>query len=101
RLARQVSDSGWSESLTRQCLARLSNSSDSFSDESTPAALRARRAERLVLALDRLVSGLGRAPEFLVLNPLLYRLFDEPRSWPDCRPNEYAPGTCRQNLEHD
>ena len=80
----------WSEELTRKCLALLAGTSEAFRDKKIPAPLHARRAERLVLALDRLVTGLGNAAADPSLSRALHRLFDDTQSLPDFDPNQFA-----------
>jgi hypothetical protein len=61
-----------------------------FGETRIPAALHARRAERLVLGLDRVVTGLGSAAADLALNSALDRLLDAAQSLPDFNPNQFA-----------
>ena len=61
-----------------------------FGETRIPAPLHARRAERLVLGLDRLVSGLGSVAADPGLNRALERLFDAAQSLPDFDPNQFA-----------
>ena len=90
QFAKAVADFRWSEELTRKCLALLAKTDEAFGDTKVPTPMQARRAERLVLALDRLTIGLGatRAPAKLGQN--LDRLFDDVQSLPDFDPPQFA-----------
>jgi hypothetical protein len=76
--------------MTGECLKRLANLAADFSDEKIPQSLQARRAERLVLALDRLVAAL---PEYKNNEPTqssLNELFKLAQSVPDFDPKHFA-----------
>ncbi|HYT61688.1 MAG TPA: multiheme c-type cytochrome [Haliangiales bacterium] len=90
RFAKEVAALRWSEERTRRCLALLANRQAAFSDRKIPIPLHARRAERLVLALDRLVTGLGDSSGDPTLNRALDRLFDDAQSLPEFDPNQFA-----------
>jgi hypothetical protein len=90
QFAKLAADSSWSVALTRQCLVRLIETADSFKAESIPVSIRARRAERLVLALDRLVMGLADTTSIAGLNPNLSNLFNDVQSLPDFDPQRFA-----------
>lgn len=73
----------WSDELTHKTLSALAGTRDAFQDGSISQNLQARRAERLVLALDRLVAAL---PEFKKNEPAqsaLNQLFKLAQSAPD------------------
>src|ERR1051325_5997915 len=89
QVAHDVAKLDWNTSLTRKCLARLSDSSADFSDKSIHVSIHARRAERLVLALDRLTLALPAAKNDAV-NAALNRLFADAQSVPDFDPNQFA-----------
>ena len=90
QFAKQVSEFRWSDELARNCLASLAGTGEAFRETRIPTILHARRAERLVLALDRLVSGLGVAASDPALNRAVDRLFDAVQSLPDFDPNQFA-----------
>jgi hypothetical protein len=56
-LAKTISGQNWSDARTRVTLAALAGSSDSFRDGNVAQAEQAARAQRLVLALDRLLKA--------------------------------------------
>ena len=90
QFAKQMSEIRWSEELTRKCLASLADTGEAFGDTRICTQLHARRAERLVLALDRLVMGLGNAAADPALSRALDRLFDAAQALPDFDPNQFA-----------
>ena len=90
QFAKEVVELHWTEELTRKCLALLAGTSEAFRDKKIPVPLQARRAEGLVLALDRLVTGLGSAAADPSLSRALDRLFDDTQSLPDFDPNRFA-----------
>ena len=90
QFAKGVSEFRWSEELTRKCLSLLAGTGGAFGETRIPAPLHARRAERLVLGLDRLVTGLGNAAADPALSRALDRLFDAAQSLPDFDPNKFA-----------
>jgi hypothetical protein len=90
QLARERSESVWSEQMTRDCLARLANLAPAFPDDNIRPSLQARRAERLVLALDRLVAAL---PDLKTNGPVqsaLTHLFKLAQSVPDFDAKQFA-----------
>ena len=89
-LAKRVSESRWSEELTRKCLTAIAGTGGAFDETRIPTPLHARRAERLVLALDRLVTGLGNTAADPALSRALDRLFDAAQSLPDFAPSQFA-----------
>jgi hypothetical protein len=56
-LARQVSSGGWTEADSLKILKKLSKTAPEFENRTIAREVQARRAERLVLALDRLTCG--------------------------------------------
>jgi len=90
QLAKRVSEFRWSEELTQKCLASLAGTSEAFGETRIATPLQARRAERLVLALDRLVTSLGGSTSDPALNRALDRLFDGAQSLPDFDPKQFA-----------
>jgi cytochrome c554/c'-like protein len=90
QLAKAIAVISWSDELTRKCLALLAKTDDSFGDPKVPRPIQARRAERLVLALDRLTTGLGAATAPAKLGQSLDRLFDDVQSLPDFDPPQFA-----------
>ena len=79
----------WSHALTRQALQRLAATHTEFADANIPRAQQARRAERLVLALDRLTAPLEKAA-LAKLEPDLKELFTLAQSLPDFAPEKFA-----------
>lgn len=90
KLAREAAEVVWSEHLTREILGSLADASDAFTDTSIPQPIQARRAERLVLALDRLSRGLNNAATDSAVNQSLNKLFADAQSLPDFDPEEFA-----------
>lgn len=89
-LAREDAELVWTDEMTRLALNALAGTSAAFQDPAVPQPQQARRAERLVLALDRLVAAL---PEFKHNEPLqagLNELFKLAQSAPDFDPNQFA-----------
>ncbi|HEV2692482.1 MAG TPA: multiheme c-type cytochrome [Verrucomicrobiae bacterium] len=76
----------WSDQLTQDCLTRLANTSASFPDSKIPQPVQARRAERLVLALDRLLAAQNNHKADAELN----QLFKLAQSVPDFDPAQFA-----------
>ena len=76
----------WSPELSSKILQVLAGTHAEFRTESTPLLTQARRAERLVLALDRLVTSLDRSSLAVELNPL----FDLAQSIPDFNAGKFA-----------
>ncbi len=88
-LARRAAELEWSHALTRQALQRLAATHTEFADANIPRAQQARRAERLVLALDRLTAPLEKAA-LAKLEPDLKELFTLAQSLPDFAPEKFA-----------
>ena len=75
--------------LTRRFLSQLASTSPDFKDKSVSPEIQARRAERLVLALDRLAIGANIATNTAV-NQSLNKLFADAQSLPDFNPDQFA-----------
>ena len=88
-LARRAAELEWSHDLTRQALQRLAKTHTEFADAKIPRLQQARRAERLVLALDRLTAPLDK-PALAKLEPDLKELFALAQSLPDFAPEKFA-----------
>ncbi|MDW8344189.1 MAG: multiheme c-type cytochrome [Verrucomicrobiae bacterium] len=86
-IARRVAAESWSDAHTANVLDRLLQTADQFEQPTAPRDVLARRAERLVLALDRLSGG---QPW-----PELERLFRQAQSRPDFVPEMFG-ATLRQ-----
>ena len=89
-LARKKADAVWSEPMTRDCLTRLTGLASSFSGDPIRRSLQARRAERLVLALDRLVAALPELKNNAPVQTALNQLFKLAQSVPDFDPKPFA-----------
>ena len=90
QVARDFATTDWSDTKTSKILSAFANSNESFRDTAVSQNLQARRAERLVLALDRLVASL---PEYKNNEPMqssLNQLFKLAQSIPDFDPKEFA-----------
>ncbi|HEX4265835.1 MAG TPA: multiheme c-type cytochrome [Verrucomicrobiae bacterium] len=74
----------------KQTVQQLSASSTAFEDKMIPVPLQARRAERLTLALDRLVIMLPGVTTNSAVNQSLNKLFADAQSLPDFDPNQFA-----------
>jgi Zn-finger protein len=90
QIARQTAATVWDQSITRSALRKLASTSEAFTDKSVSNAIQARRAERLVLALDRLVAGLNELSSNSEVNRTLNHLFADSQSLPDFDPNRFA-----------
>ena len=86
KLAREKTEVVWSEQMTHACLIRLASLSKYFSVPETPQLIQARRAERLVLALDRLLAAENNHKADAELN----QLFKLAQSIPDFNPKSFA-----------
>jgi len=89
QLAQHIAGLEWSDALTRKCLRILASGSDAFRETSIPRPIQARRAERLVLALDRLTRDL-RTTKTGSVDEALDSLFEDVQSLPDFSPTEFA-----------
>jgi hypothetical protein len=86
KLAQEKSEAAWTEQMTGDCLNRLAKLAPNFLDEKIPRPLQARRAERLVLALDRLTAAENNHKADAELNGL----FKLAQSRPDFDPKQFA-----------
>ncbi len=88
-VAQKIATMPWNQELTRKSLARLSRTSADFRDGKVSSTTHARRAERLVLGLDRLAVFIDdkQAKE---LNNRIDRLFKLVQSIPDFEPAAFA-----------
>ncbi len=90
RSALRYATMNWTDEMTHKMLLAAANTSESFRDSSVSQNLHARRAERLVLALDRLVTA---RPELKSNQPVqsgLNRLFQLAQSIPDFEAKPFA-----------
>jgi hypothetical protein len=78
----------WSPALTRKLLDRFAQAGPDFVAADNPAP--ARRAERLVLALDRLVAALPELRQNLRAQSALDQCFKLAQSIPDFDPKSFA-----------
>jgi hypothetical protein len=90
QFARQAAVAPWSDAATRKCLNLLAGTAAEFRTASPSRAAQARRAERLVLALDRLVNGLNDDTTAKRLDAPLAQLFKDSQSLPDFDPPSFA-----------
>ena len=93
KLARVVASLNWTDSLTRECLNKMSDLECRLEFRATnwpSLQLRARFAERLVLALDRLTLALPDAKAADQLRAPLKKLFADVQSLPDFSPATFA-----------
>ena len=88
-VAKRVDEMNWSADLTRRCLATLSKTGGDFKNKNIAQKIHARRAERLVLGLDRLSTRLEGTPN-QSLNAAVNRLFKLVQSVPDFEPEAFA-----------
>ncbi len=85
-LAKQAAKANWSGELSLKLLRQLAATHAEFREQVQPQLVQARRAERLVLALDRLVTSLDRKG----LDAELNALFKLAQSVPDFEPARFA-----------
>jgi len=89
-LAQKLADTPWSPEATRALLKQLASAQADFRDAKVGSTWQARRAERLVLALDRLVASLPAAERPRAGGAPLDRLFQLAQSVPDFAPGDFA-----------
>ena len=87
--ARIASGMKWSVELTQKVLVSLASTSGDFSAKDSGQSIQARRAERLVLGLDRLVLALD-SKQKLAVDSELNELFSLVQSLPDFDPTKFA-----------
>jgi hypothetical protein len=80
----------WTDDMTRKMLLAAANTSESFRERSVSQNLQARRAERLVLALDRLVAALPELKNNARAQSSLNQLFKLAQSIPDFDQTNFA-----------
>ncbi len=90
QVAKSAASLDWSDDLTKKYLSALANDGAGFRDSSVSQALQARRAERLVLALDRLVAALPELKNNEPVQSTLNQLFTLAQSIPDFDPKPFA-----------
>jgi hypothetical protein len=88
-LARKMSEKEWSPQLTAKILDSLAETSGDFKSKNISQAIQARRAERLVLGLDRLVEASDQKLKS-ALDADLQKLFSLVQSLPDFDPAKFA-----------
>ena len=101
-LARQASAVSWDDHRTKAMLQALEATASEFIVSPTVTSeLLFRRAQRLVLALDRLSRPLGQAT-ISTRNPALVALFEDVRVRPDFQPAKFATdlASFRTTAEH-
>jgi hypothetical protein len=89
-LAKEAAEFSWTPATTKRCLTLLLESRNAFASRTVPVPLQARRAERLVLALDRLMLGLVSKTASPPANAELDALFEDVQSLPDFDPEKFA-----------
>jgi hypothetical protein len=89
KLARAADTVAWTDIHTKKCLVILAGSSKEFGNPDYQL-LEARRAERLVLALDRLVAALPELKNNAPVQTALNQLFQLAQSIPDFDPKRFA-----------
>jgi hypothetical protein len=87
-IARRASEMNWNQGMTQQYLAQLTRTGKEFLDPGISQKIRARRAERLVLGLDRLVVAQDKPAKDL--DAAVSRLFKRVQSIPDFEPEAFA-----------
>jgi predicted CXXCH cytochrome family protein len=88
--ARRAAGISWTPALTMTLVRKLAASHSAFLEKDTPQPVQARRAERLVLALDRLLSSMPAKERPEAAGAPLDRLFQLAQSVPDFAPGEFA-----------
>jgi hypothetical protein len=89
-LAQAAASQPWSDDLSRLALQRLAGAAGDFSNPSAAGELPARRAERLVLALDRLVLAQKQPAPSSSAGNYLNQLFKQAQSAPDFDASAFA-----------
>ena len=90
RSAQSYAAMSWTDDITRKMLQAAANTSAAFRDTAISQNLQARRAERLVLALDRLVAALPELKNNAPVQSSLNQLFKLAQSIPDFDPKQFA-----------
>jgi Cytochrome c554 and c-prime len=89
-ISRKMAGENWSSEMSHKILSTLAATSAAFRDNSISQNLQARRAERLVLALDRLIAALAELKNNEPLQSSLNQLFKLAQSIPDFEPPAFA-----------
>jgi len=89
-LAKEAAECSWTPATTKRCVTLLVETRTAFTNRKVPVPLQARRAERLVLALDRLMMGLVDKTVSPMANAGLDALFEDVQSLPDFDPEKFA-----------
>lgn len=89
-LATNTAAAEWKTEHTLASLKALASASTAFRAKDTPQPLQARRAERLALAVDRLVIGLGDKAIADRAEPVITRLFQSTQSLPGFDSDKFA-----------
>jgi hypothetical protein len=89
-LARAAAAATWTDDRTQAILNALARTGPSFRDATVSPPQQARRAERLVLGLDRLVAALPELNSRPPLQSALNELFADAQSLPDFDPARFA-----------
>ena len=93
--ARQAADTNWSPDAVKTVLRQLAATHPAFRASGVSAPVLARRAERLVLALDRLIASLPVNERPKAGGEPLDRLFQLAQSVPDFEPADFAAALAR------
>jgi predicted CXXCH cytochrome family protein len=88
--AQQAAERDWSNELTKSLLKKLAATHPGFLDASVVKTVQAYRAERLVLALDRLCASLPPKQRPPAAGAPLDKLFQLAQSIPDFSPADFA-----------
>jgi len=89
-LAKRIAGNPWTDEMSRRALATLSATADDFQRPGLAMNYQARRAERLVLALDRLLSSRRNLPPNREADANLNRLFRLAQSLPEFNTMAFA-----------
>ena len=89
-LAKSAAASPWTDEMSRRALAALVATGDDFRQSGVADHSQARRAERLVLALDRLLATRKGSQPNNYADANLNRLFTLAQSLPDFNSSEFA-----------
>lgn len=87
KIARHTADARWNADHARKQLRQLTGTFPEFQNKEVPVTIHARRAERLVLGLDRLVGDAGYRKKF---DPEINQLFALAQSLPDFDPARFS-----------
>jgi len=90
-----ATNAAWNDELAQKTLTRLAGTAGDFAAGPDAGELPARRAERLVLALDRLLLAQKPAPPAAATEQDLNQLFKLAQSVPDFHPADFAAALTR------